>query len=263
MKLLLTHADKLRKVREAILKGVAELRPCDQVAMVAFGAPSVPPGYPPGLVQPFTTLHTVPLRLIEDSPPRGESALYDAIWMGLDTFATAGYSRRALLVITDGVDTASRMKKEELLGKLSANRVPVYAIGIGDPAASRSPAGEETAISGWAAMLSAAMIPLVPLAGSDWVNVAVVRQLAAASGGAAFIVKPLAKDEGVEFVAALAKIINAIDHGYTVGVVMPPAAGNVPPEVRITDHPGALVTVRRRDPASGDHQPAVASASGT
>ncbi len=64
---------------------------------------------------------------------RGGTALYDAISISLDHLAEKGdkrYNKRALLVITDGEDTSSRMDLEILVRKLQSSDATIYGIGI-------------------------------------------------------------------------------------------------------------------------------------
>jgi Ca-activated chloride channel family protein len=60
----------------------------------------------------------------------GGTALYDAIITGLYRFRSI-QGRKALIVITDGEDTASRLSYDEMLNYVQASRVPLYFIGIG------------------------------------------------------------------------------------------------------------------------------------
>ena len=62
--------------------------------------------------------------------PAGATALYDAIVTGLYRFRTV-QGRKALVVITDGEDTSSRLSYDDMLGYARASRVPLYFIGIG------------------------------------------------------------------------------------------------------------------------------------
>lgn len=63
-------------------------------------------------------------------PARGGTALYDAIITGLYRFRNV-QGRKALIVITDGDDTTSRLSYDEMLGYARSARVPLYFIGIG------------------------------------------------------------------------------------------------------------------------------------
>lgn len=60
----------------------------------------------------------------------GSTALYDAIVTGLYRFRNV-QGRKALVVITDGDDTSSRLSYDDMLGYARASRVPLYFIGIG------------------------------------------------------------------------------------------------------------------------------------
>jgi Ca-activated chloride channel family protein len=60
----------------------------------------------------------------------GGTSLYDAIITGLYRFRGV-QGRKALIVMTDGEDTTSRISYDEMLTYVRASRVPIYFIGIG------------------------------------------------------------------------------------------------------------------------------------
>lgn len=60
----------------------------------------------------------------------GGTSLYDAIVSGLYRFRNV-QGRKALVVVTDGEDTTSRVSYDEMLTYARAARVPLYFIGIG------------------------------------------------------------------------------------------------------------------------------------
>jgi VWFA-related protein len=60
----------------------------------------------------------------------GGTSLYDAIVTGLYRFRNV-QGRKALIVITDGDDTTSRLGYDDMLTYARASRVPLYFIGIG------------------------------------------------------------------------------------------------------------------------------------
>jgi Ca-activated chloride channel homolog len=60
----------------------------------------------------------------------GGTSLYDAIVTGLYRFRNV-QGRKALIVITDGEDTTSRLTYDDMLTYARASRVPLYFIGIG------------------------------------------------------------------------------------------------------------------------------------
>ncbi|GAC1437389.1 MAG: hypothetical protein NVSMB68_09340 [Thermoanaerobaculia bacterium] len=59
----------------------------------------------------------------------GGTSLYDAIVTGLYRFRSL-QGRKALLIITDGEDTTSRLSYDEMLTYVRASRVPLYFIGV-------------------------------------------------------------------------------------------------------------------------------------
>ncbi|HUO85167.1 MAG TPA: VWA domain-containing protein [Thermoanaerobaculia bacterium] len=73
--------------------------------------------------------------------PEGATALYDAIVTGLYRFRTIN-GRKAMVLVTDGDDTASRIPYEGMLEYVRAARVPLYFIGIGISRFDRSASGK-------------------------------------------------------------------------------------------------------------------------
>ena len=63
---------------------------------------------------------------------RGETAAFDAIGLGLEMMDTARHDKKILLMITDGFDTKSKLKADDIDELLKRAEVLVYAIGIDD-----------------------------------------------------------------------------------------------------------------------------------
>jgi Ca-activated chloride channel family protein len=105
------------------------LRPAmDEVAVYAFDS---------GLreMQGFTTdLETI-RRTYRSLDAYGTTALYDAIGTVASRLDERPHRRRALVVVTDGLDTASRRSAAEVAGVASASDVPVYVVIVGPEAA--------------------------------------------------------------------------------------------------------------------------------
>lgn len=62
--------------------------------------------------------------------PGGSTALLDAVYLGVSKLRNAKYSRRALVIISDGGDNASRYKLHEIKSIIAESDVMVYAIGL-------------------------------------------------------------------------------------------------------------------------------------
>lgn len=65
--------------------------------------------------------------------PSGRTALYDAIDAGLDYLARGTHERRALVVLSDGLDNASQATFDDILMRTQASNAAVYAIVLADP----------------------------------------------------------------------------------------------------------------------------------
>ena len=66
--------------------------------------------------------------------PDGNTALLDAIYLGVAKMRSAQYQRKALLIISDGGDNNSRYRLKEIKSILREGDVEVYALGIFDTA---------------------------------------------------------------------------------------------------------------------------------
>ncbi len=121
---------KIPQARAAIAQFVDDLNPRDDVFLVAFSAR-------PFLLQGFTTDHERVLERLGLLHAEGRTALYDVIMDGLLTVERGRYDKKALLVVTDGMDTASRRASiEQVVEEARRLGVLIYSIGIGNPNAS-------------------------------------------------------------------------------------------------------------------------------
>ncbi|HEX6732953.1 MAG TPA: VWA domain-containing protein [Pyrinomonadaceae bacterium] len=64
----------------------------------------------------------------------GSTAIWDAIWVTTDEVISdsAEHTRRAIILLTDGDDTSSRMKMHEAIERAQKADALIYSIGIGD-----------------------------------------------------------------------------------------------------------------------------------
>jgi Ca-activated chloride channel family protein len=155
--------------------------------------------------------------------PFGSTALHDSLDHAARDLASHGEGRRAVVVITDGVDTASKETPDAVLDRSRALDVPIYAVSvvspIDDPRSAGYMGGRETS----AIALGSALL----------------ERYATQSGGAAFVVSDFA---GLKKAADL--IALELKHQYRVGYDAPEG----PPrfrrvEVRTT-RKGVLVRTR-------------------
>jgi Ca-activated chloride channel homolog len=81
-------------------------------------------------VAPFTVDTRSLQGALGEVDPFGATSLHDAISEAAARVATRPAARRAVVVITDGVDTSSRLSPAEVSGKAAAIDVPVYVIAV-------------------------------------------------------------------------------------------------------------------------------------
>lgn len=116
-------ATKIERARETARTLVAGLKPgVDEVAYYAFDTTL-------RQVRPFSKHFSIEDAPLDGTKPYGATSLWDAI---ADTaqHMSDRQQRRALIVITDGVDSASRMKPSDVSAIASELDVPVYILVI-------------------------------------------------------------------------------------------------------------------------------------
>ena len=114
---------RLPNAREAASHVLSWLEPRDEAAIFTFDT---------GLEQrtPFTAgLKKLP-ESVNTVVPFGATSLHDAIAQTAQRVGEREGRRRAIVVLTDGADNASRMKPEEVSALASAIDVPVYIFGV-------------------------------------------------------------------------------------------------------------------------------------
>lgn len=62
--------------------------------------------------------------------PRGLTALWDAVYVGLNKMRSAKYEKKALLVVSDGGENHSRYLSRELLRVVRESDLQIYGVGI-------------------------------------------------------------------------------------------------------------------------------------
>jgi Ca-activated chloride channel family protein len=129
----------ISRARDAVRLALANLQaPHDESAFFTFDTRLEQ-------VVSFTTDLTWVERLNLSGKPFGMTALHDAIAATARVVAIRANRHRAVLVITDGVDTGSRMTAPEVSGIASSIDVPVYLLAVVNPA--DHPGGEYEAFS--------------------------------------------------------------------------------------------------------------------
>lgn len=207
---------KTTSAKMAVTQVVAGLQPGDEVALAGFDHRYW------GLV-PFTRDGERILRAMGELQPFGSTALHDALDHAARDLASWGEGRRAVVVVTDGVDTASQLRPDDVLARSRALDVPIYAVSVVSPVddpESKLFTGKER--------------PAAATAGT-----AILTRYAVLSGGASFTVSDLG---GLQHAAAT--ILGELKHQYRLGYDPPPGpSGFRRVEIRST-RKGVLVKTR-------------------
>jgi len=119
---------KLGFVRKAAAGFASTLRPGDRAAVVSFNNRL-------SVTQPFTEDLSLIQRAIERITANGGTALYNALYITLKEYARDLHKdeivrRRAVVLLTDGEDTASLMNFDELLREAKREAITLYVIGL-------------------------------------------------------------------------------------------------------------------------------------
>jgi Ca-activated chloride channel family protein len=87
----------------------------------------------------FTTDLEVIQEDLHRSRTGGRTALIDAVYLGLNRMRQAKHGRRAVVIVSDGMDNHSRYSKVELMSNVVESDVQIYTIGVYDPPNDKKP----------------------------------------------------------------------------------------------------------------------------
>ena len=192
--------DKIEGVRDAVEHFVKSVAPGDEIFLIRFSDDVE-------LVQDFTDDHGRILRAAEGLEPRGSTTLYDAILMGLQRVAQGKHRKRALLLVTDGNDTASHVKFSDVLAVARKSEVIIYAMGIGH--GEKGSFGHDTSGGIFGGIFGRQ--------NKDEVDMKVLNAFADTTGGRAFYLEN-AHAGGRDLIdEAAAEVANELKQQYTLG----------------------------------------------
>lgn len=202
-------ASKIEEARRAARQVLSSLRlepgdANDQVAVFSFDMNLQS-------LQPFTADPGAIEDALARVAPYGQTSLYDAIAQTAHRVADVSRTetrRRAVIVFTDGVDTSSELKPEQVSSQASEIDVPVYIMGIVSPL--DHPGGREA----------------VGAAASESDN-AILRALARWTGGELFLTSAPAHQN-----IAARQIVDELRHQYVMAFNAAPTNGWRPLTVR-------------------------------
>ena len=113
---------KLARIQNEAIRFVNLLHPDDSVAILSFAGDV-------SLLEDFSIDRDRNAYGIKETRPGGWTVLYEAVWLALEEVLKPIQERKALLLFTDGVDTASRKASmKETLELAKETRATIYSV---------------------------------------------------------------------------------------------------------------------------------------
>jgi len=119
------NSSKIARARKALERFVATSHPSDEYFLIAFNNRAQ-------LLMDRTRDGDAVVRKLTLVQPKNNTALYDAVYLGVEKVTRGAHQKRALLIISDGQDNASRYNFGEVRRLMKESDVVTYAVGILD-----------------------------------------------------------------------------------------------------------------------------------
>lgn len=119
----LSMESKIRQVEEALRHFIDLLEPADEILVITFSDRV-------RVVQDFTSDREVLANVLDKLEPGGGTAFYDAAYLAILRVAKVPAESKAVVLVTDGVDTASTTSFDALRELARRTEVPVFSIGL-------------------------------------------------------------------------------------------------------------------------------------
>lgn len=211
----------LAAAKSAARSLLGQLPPGVPVAVVGFGAA-------PAVASARSTDRAAQLAAVDRLAAAGETALYDALAAGLGQLSTGGGSRRFVVLLSDGGDTASATSLDAVAGSLGAARVPVFAVELRTPESNAAVLARLASATGGQVVSAAAPAALAGV--FDGIAKQLVRQYAlswrtAAAGTAGVDVVVESGGVRASARAELRLPAGTVDRGSTAGAEAGPPSG--------------------------------------
>lgn len=114
---------KILRSRSALQHFMKTSHPSDEYSLIAFNDKV-------RLLADRTRDHNLVLDKLLSIQAGGNTAFYDAVYLGVDRVMRGAHSKRALLIISDGQDNSSRYNLPEVRRYLKEADVIIYSVGI-------------------------------------------------------------------------------------------------------------------------------------
>jgi VWFA-related protein len=121
------NGGKLEAAKAAARAYVARMRPGDETGLISFNTQVT-------VVQAITSDQSALLAAIDSLDARNDTAMYDALAKAT-ALLQAETGRKAIIVLTDGLDNRSKVNVDEVISSVSPGGLSISTIGLGDPEA--------------------------------------------------------------------------------------------------------------------------------
>ena len=123
--------NKIREVEAALRHFVDVLEPADEILVITFNENV-------DVVQDFTSDRARLSRALDGIQPSGATALYDAAREAIERVSPGPAESKAVVLVTDGLDTVSATSWGQLREMARRSEVPIFSIGLGSDFTFRS-----------------------------------------------------------------------------------------------------------------------------
>ena len=117
------NGEKIRRAQKALSRFIRTSHPSDEYFLIAFNSRAQ-------LLMDRTRDGDSVLRKLTLVEPKSNTALYDAVYLGVERVTRGSHQKRAMLIISDGQDNASRYNFGEVRRLLRESDVVTYAVGV-------------------------------------------------------------------------------------------------------------------------------------
>ena len=114
--------DNILSARSSVIRFLEQGDPQDEYFLLTFNDRAA-------LVRDFTNRSENIQNEVSIQTPKGRTALYDAVYYGLEKISEGRHPKKALIVITDGEDNSSRYTFSELKEFVKESDAQIYVIG--------------------------------------------------------------------------------------------------------------------------------------
>jgi Ca-activated chloride channel family protein len=117
---------KVANAKNAAIQLISVLEPEDRVAVYAFDQDIIE-------LSTFTEDKAAAIQALQRLEPFGSTAIYDAVAEASDLIRGLGFGRRAIALISDGIDTSSELSIDKAVEFAKGVDLPVYVIRVLSP----------------------------------------------------------------------------------------------------------------------------------